>query len=61
MFLLITEDGEVYQAEQYHKDDPEMVDAGLLDLIDVSGDKPKQYGNGEWHEIETLDYSKYQD
>ena len=60
MFLLITEDGEIFQAEKHHESDPEMCDAGMLDLIDISGDKPKRYFDGEWQDIEELDYSTYQ-
>jgi hypothetical protein len=52
MYLLILEDGEIVKSATVNEDDKLMVDAGLLDLIDVSGDQPVQYLEGEWHEID---------
>lgn len=51
MFLLITEDAEIMKSETFTDDDKMMVEAGLLDVIDMQAEK--RWWDGEWQDIET--------
>ena len=51
MYLLILEDGEVLKTETLHDEDKEASDHGIMDIIHVSGEHPRQYFQGEFHEI----------
>ena len=55
MYLYIFEDGEVKKATTISKEDKESCDMGILDIIDISGDEPKQYYEGEWHDLPSAD------
>lgn len=55
MYLYIFEDGEVKKATTVSDNDKNCVDAGILDIIEIGGDDPKQYLGGEWHDIESAD------
>ena len=59
MYLLITEDGEIQKSVSLHDDDKMMADAGLLDVIDVTGEQPFQYLEGDWHPIGLVDPAIY--
>lgn len=47
MYILISEDGEVFKCEKLTEDDFNAADGGILNIIDVSGD-PDEYYDGKW-------------
>ena len=51
MFIYVFEDGEVRKNKEFNEGDKDACDAGILDVIDISGDEPKQYYNSEWHDL----------
>lgn len=53
MFLFIFEDGLIKKATVICDGDKSCADDGIIDLIDISGDEPKQYYDGEWHDLES--------
>lgn len=55
MYLYIFEDGEVKKATSFSDDDRTSCDMGILDVIDLHAENPKQYIDGEWHDIESAD------
>lgn len=52
MYLLILEDGEVLKTHELLEEDKVSSDAGILEIICISGDHPRQYFDGKFHEIE---------
>lgn len=50
-YIMITEDGETYQAATVEDGDKDGCDAGILDVIDT--DTMKKYYEGEWHDLQT--------
>jgi len=55
MYILIFENGEVKKTATINSNDMIAVDDGILDIIDISGDEPKTYYNGVWHDLESVD------
>ena len=54
MYILILEDGEMFKTETLSDGDKEASDAGIMDIICVAGDHPRQYHDGEFHEIDEV-------
>ena len=56
MYIIVFEDGEIKCANTLFPGDFEAVEDGILDIIriDEPGTAPKQYGSGEWTEIEIV-------
>ena len=52
MYLVIFEDGTVKRTDNISEEDYISVDDGYLQIIDIVGDVPMEYGEGEWTEIE---------
>ena len=55
MYLYILEDGEMLKSLRCDDDDKAMCENGLIDIIDLHAENPKQYFRGEWHSIDTHD------
>ena len=55
MYLYIFEDGEVKKGTTFDDGDKESVDAGILDVIDIGSEQPKQYCGGGWHDLDSAD------
>jgi hypothetical protein len=55
MYLFIFEDGEVKKATTFCQEDMDSCDAGILDVIDLHVENPKQYYDGQWYEIKSAD------
>ena len=56
MYLLITEDCQVYKVDEITADDLEAVSDGLMDIIDISKmANPMIYFDGKWIPVEELD------
>jgi len=53
MYLLIHEDGSLQTTVELTNDVFEAADDGCVDIIDITGEKPFQYYQGEWHKIDT--------
>lgn len=54
-YIYIFEDGEIQKGSTFSENDKISVDDGILDVIDISGDEPKTWYKGEWHDIEAFD------
>jgi len=54
MYLYIAEDGALNKSADFDETDQEMCDMGILDVIDLHGENPKQYFEGEWHDIDLI-------
>jgi len=55
-YVIVTEDGETYQADTICDDVKEACDMGIMDLIDTQNDPIVQYYEGEWHELRVWEY-----
>lgn len=55
MYLYVFEDGEIKKGSTFCQGDMDSCDAGILDVIDISGEQPQQYYEGEWHDIQSQD------
>jgi len=55
MYVYIFEDGQIKTASTFDDDDMASCDMGVIDVIDISGEKPKQYHNNNWHDLESAD------
>ena len=52
MYLMIFEDGSKRKTTKFSNEDREAVDAGVLEVIDVSdAENPKEFYEGTWHAI----------
>lgn len=56
MFLYVLEDGEIMCTCGIQDGDKESCDAGILTMIDISGNIPKMYYADEWHNIKQCTY-----
>ena len=54
MYLYIFEDGQVKKGTTFCDGDAESCDADILDVIDIGESDPKQYYDGEWHELVSI-------
>lgn len=54
-YIYIFGDGEINKGDTFDDDDRLSVDAGILDVIDISGDEPKLWDQGEWRDMESAD------
>ena len=54
MYILIFEDGSLKQASSVDEGDLYAADEGLLDIVDITKDMPRQYYGGEWHLLEDV-------
>ena len=52
MYIIITEFQDIRYAENITDEELAACDDGILDVIDIVGDTPKRYSDGEWHELE---------
>ena len=52
-YLVITEDGTIYQSDTIGDDEKEGCNTGILDVIDTEAVPMVQYAEGEWHELDT--------
>lgn len=53
MYLMIFETGDVRKTNGYEDGDLAAADDGYLDIIDIrEPSSPKQYHDGEWHDVE---------
>jgi len=51
-YIVITEEGETYQADTIDNNIKEACDAGIMDCIDTEAiPKSKKYFEGEWFEL----------
>ena len=55
MYIYLFEDGEIRKGTIFNDSESEACDDGILDVIDISGDIPKQYLSGKWHDIDSID------
>jgi len=55
MYILILEDGEALKCDKVQEDDLQGSDDGYLLIIDISGDGPTVYDNGEWKPMESTE------
>lgn len=51
MYLFILEDGDILKSSEFGDDDKAAADAGILDVIALHTENPKQYFDGGWHDI----------
>jgi len=51
MYLIILEDSEIGKVSTLEDGDLEACEAGLIDIVDLSGEMPREYYAGEWHDI----------
>ncbi len=58
MYLYIFEDGQAAKSSLFLEEDRQNCDDGLIDVIDLHAENPRQYYEGEWHDIKKLDRSK---
>jgi hypothetical protein len=54
MFLILTEDLELYKTSTLSEALKEECDEGILDIIRVTDGIPLQYAEGEFHEIQEI-------
>lgn len=54
MYLYIFEDCTVKYSTTFEDDDRQACDDRMLDVIDLHTENPKQYYDGEWHNIDSL-------
>lgn len=54
MYLIITEDLELYKTDTLTDSLKEAADEGVYYLIQVSLPDPKEFYKGEWHDIPTF-------
>ena len=54
MFLIILEDSEIRLCNTVSNDDLAACDDGIIDIINLNTDKPMQYYNGDWHDIDEI-------
>lgn len=52
-FIYVFEDGEIKKSTMFSDDEAEACDAGILDAVDISGDEPKMFFDGKWHDIQS--------
>lgn len=55
MFLFIFEDGSVMKGNSFSAEDAQSCDFGVLDVIDIAGDEPKQFFDGGWHDLKSTE------
>ena len=55
MYLFIFEDMEIKKGTAVMQGDFDAVDAGILDIIDISKEEPLKYYDGKWHDLESAD------
>lgn len=55
MYIYVFEDGEIKKGSSFEQGDMDSCDAGILDVIDISVDPPRQYYDGEWHDLPSAD------
>lgn len=55
MYILILEDGEIVKITKLTDADKKACDNCLIDIICVSGDFPRKYSKGLFHEIRQID------
>lgn len=53
-YIVIFEDGVIKQTDKVCEEDLRSCDDALLDLIDISGEEPLMYVEGEWLPVEKL-------
>lgn len=58
MYMIVYEDLNVEYTDSMDDDLIEAADYGYLSIIDIDQDPPKEYYNGEWHELELYERSK---
>ena len=58
MYLYISEDGEIKKSVDFDDVDRDMCEMGILDVIDLHSENPKQYYEGGWHDIESIGGAK---
>ena len=52
MYIYVFEDGSVGKSKEFADEDKESVDAGILEVIDISNpDNPVTYYNNKWHDL----------
>ena len=56
MYLFIFDDLTIKTANGYIEEDLQAVDNGYLAIIDISSDKPTEYYNGKWTEVEQASF-----
>jgi hypothetical protein len=54
MFILLTEDYEIFKAETISDDEIEAAEDGIISIINPD-DMTRYVGDGEWHKIEEWD------
>jgi len=55
MYLIILEDSEIRRADTISDDDLAACDNGLIDIVDLGGEMPKDYYNGKWNDIADIE------
>lgn len=51
MYLMILEDDEIRTVRTLSEGDFAACDGGILSIIDLGPENPKEYYEGEWHDI----------
>ena len=54
MYLFIFEDDVIKKGVNCSDDDLRACDNGILSIVDLHSENPKEYFGGEWHNIEKL-------
>ena len=57
MFLIIDEAGTVMRTEGITDNDLSACDDGYISIIDISGNQPVQFFDGDWHGINNWEVS----
>ena len=52
MYLFIFEDLTIRKSLTFTEEDAASCDEGILDVIDLHAENPKQYYDGEWNDVE---------
>jgi len=55
MYVYIFEDGTTRSGTTFDEGDKEACDAGILEVLDVTGEVPLTWYKGEWHKLESAD------